>query len=50
MLERIRRRPIAREVYERVSMIGLAAVLGLFAIGLLNDLGGLLHDPGIVSP
>ncbi len=50
VLERIRRRPIAREVYERVSMIGLAAVLGLFAIGLLNDLGGLLHDPGIVSP
>ena len=50
VLERIRRRPIAREVYERVSVIGLAAVLGLFAIGLLNDLGGLLHNPSIVSP
>ena len=50
VLERIRRRPIAREVYERVSVIGLAAVLCLFMIGLTNDLGSLLGNPSIVSP
>ena len=30
-----------REVYERVSMVGLAVVLLLFFIGLSNDIGKL---------
>src|SRR5262245_24500914 len=36
--ERIRGRAIAREAYERFSMIGIALVLFLFVIGLTNDI------------
>jgi hypothetical protein len=32
---------VRREVYERVSVIGLALVLLLFFIGLTNDIGRL---------
>ena len=39
IVEGIRGRPLAREVYERVSMVGIVLVLGLFFIGLSNDLG-----------
>ncbi len=39
IVEGIRGRPLAREVYERVSMVGIALVLGLFFIGLSNDIG-----------
>jgi len=39
IVEGIRGRPLAREVYERVSMVGIALVLTLFFIGLSNDLG-----------
>ena len=39
MVEGIRGRALAREVYERVSMVGIALVLLLFFIGLSNDLG-----------
>jgi hypothetical protein len=35
---------VGREVYERVSVIGIALVLMLFFIGLSNDLGG--NGPG----
>ena len=31
---------IRREIYERVSAVGIAVVLLLFFIGLSNDLGG----------
>ena len=41
IVEGIRGRPLAREVYERVSMVGIVLVLGLFFIGLSNDLGRL---------
>jgi regulator of sigma E protease len=44
IVEGIRRRAVGREVYERVSIIGIALVLMLFFIGLSNDLGG--RGPG----
>ena len=37
LIEFFRRKPLAREVYERVSLIGIVAMLMLFAIGLSND-------------
>jgi regulator of sigma E protease len=39
LLEAVRGRAVAREVYERVSAIGIALVLMLFFIGLSNDVG-----------
>jgi len=39
ILEGVRGRAVAREVYERVSAIGIAVVLMLFFIGLSNDVG-----------
>jgi regulator of sigma E protease len=39
LLEAARGRAVAREVYERVSAIGIALVLMLFFIGLSNDVG-----------
>ena len=39
LLEAVRGRAIAREVYERFSAIGIALVLLLFFIGLSNDVG-----------
>jgi regulator of sigma E protease len=40
IIEGIRGRSVGREVYERVSVVGIALVLVLFFIGLSNDLGG----------
>jgi regulator of sigma E protease len=37
IVEGVRRRAIGREVYERVSIVGIALVLFLFMIGLTND-------------
>jgi regulator of sigma E protease len=39
IVEGIRGRSVGREVYERVSAVGIALVLLLFFIGLSNDLG-----------
>jgi regulator of sigma E protease len=44
LVEGIRHRAVGREVYERVSIIGIGLVLLLFFIGLSNDLGG--RGPG----
>ena len=41
LVEGIRGRSVGREVYERVSVIGIALVLFLFFIGLSNDIGRL---------
>nr|MBA2475827.1 site-2 protease family protein [Actinomycetota bacterium] len=41
LIEGLRGRGLGREVYERVSIVGLALVLFLFAIGLSNDIGRL---------
>lgn len=40
IIEGIRGRAVGREIYERVSVIGIAVVLLLFFIGLSNDVGG----------
>jgi regulator of sigma E protease len=39
ILEAIRGRAVPREIYERVSAVGIALVLTLFFIGLSNDVG-----------
>jgi regulator of sigma E protease len=36
--EGVRRRAVRREIYERVSVVGIALVLFLFVIGLSNDI------------
>ena len=41
LIEGIRGRAVTREVYERVSAVGIAVVLLLFFIGLSNDIGRL---------
>jgi regulator of sigma E protease len=41
LVEGVRGKAVAREVYERVSMVGIAVVLLLFFIGLSNDIGRL---------
>jgi regulator of sigma E protease len=41
LIEGVRGRAVAREVYERVSAVGIALVLLLFFVGLSNDLGRL---------
>ena len=37
VIESVRKRPLAREVYERVSMVGLALILIVFVIAAQND-------------
>jgi regulator of sigma E protease len=39
IVEGLRGRSLGREVYERVSMVGIVIVLFLFTIGLSNDIG-----------
>jgi regulator of sigma E protease len=39
LVEGIRRRAVPREVYERLSAVGIALVLLLFFVGLSNDIG-----------
>ena len=41
LIEGARGRFVRREIYERVSVVGLALVLLLFFIGLTNDISGL---------
>jgi regulator of sigma E protease len=40
LIEAIRRRPVAREVYERVSMVGIGLILLLMFVALSNDFSG----------
>jgi regulator of sigma E protease len=44
VIEAVRRRAIAREVYERVSVVGFSLIILIFLIAFSNDLGG--HSPG----
>ena len=44
IIEAVRRRAIAREVYERVSVVGFSLIILIFLIAFSNDLGG--HSPG----
>ena len=43
LIEAVRRRALAREVYERVSVVGFALVLLLFVIASSNDFSGGPH-------
>jgi regulator of sigma E protease len=43
LLEGVRRRAIARELYERVSVIGFSLLILIFFIALNNDLGRYFH-------
>jgi regulator of sigma E protease len=47
LIEGVRRRPLGREVYERVSLIGIVAMLMLFAVGLSNDVTRITSGPSI---
>jgi regulator of sigma E protease len=40
LVEGVRGRAVGREIYERVSAVGIALVLILFFVGLSNDIGG----------
>jgi regulator of sigma E protease len=40
VIEAVRRRALAREVYERVSVVGFALIILIWIIALSNDLGG----------
>jgi regulator of sigma E protease len=40
LIEAVRRRSLAREVYERVSVVGFSLIILIWLIALHNDLGG----------
>jgi regulator of sigma E protease len=40
LIEAVRRRPVAREVYERVSMVGFAVILLIWFVAISNDFSG----------
>ena len=40
VIEAVRRRALAREVYERVSVVGFSLIILIWLIALTNDLGG----------
>lgn len=42
LIESVRRRALAREVYERVSLVGLALIMLVFLIAVQNDTGHIL--------
>jgi regulator of sigma E protease len=44
VIEAVRRRALAREVYERVSVVGFSLIILIWLLALSNDLGG--HSPG----
>ncbi|MFM8793211.1 MAG: site-2 protease family protein, partial [Solirubrobacterales bacterium] len=44
VIEKIRGRPVPYAVMERAGIIGFALVLGLFFIGLTNDIGRLTGE------
>jgi regulator of sigma E protease len=43
LIEGVRRRALAREVYERVSVVGFAFILLIFVIAFSNDVSGRPH-------
>jgi regulator of sigma E protease len=43
LIESVRRRALAREVYERVSVVGIAFILLIMVIAFSNDLSGRPH-------
>ena len=43
LIEAVRRRALAREVYERVSVVGFALILLILVIAFSNDVSGAPH-------
>ena len=43
LIEGVRRRALAREVYERVSVVGIALIVLVFVIAFSNDVSGPTH-------
>jgi regulator of sigma E protease len=43
LIEAVRKRALAREVYERVSVVGIAFILLIFVIAFSNDVSGAPH-------
>jgi regulator of sigma E protease len=43
LIEGVRRRALAREVYERVSVVGIAFILLVMVIAFSNDVSGAPH-------
>jgi regulator of sigma E protease len=41
LIEGVRGRAVGRQVYERVSMVGIALILFIYVIGISNDIGNL---------
>ncbi len=41
LIEKLRRKPVPRAVFERVSIVGIVLMLMLFTVGLNNDIGRL---------
>jgi membrane-associated protease RseP (regulator of RpoE activity) len=41
LIEGLRGRAVGRQVYERVSMVGIALILFIYVIGISNDIGNL---------
>jgi len=41
LVEKIRRKPVSYRTMEQASVVGFMLVIGLFAIGLTNDIGRL---------
>ena len=52
LIERVRRKPLAREIYERVSLGGIAVFLVLFLLVLQQDVGRIIDGarPGRSAP
>ena len=44
LIERLRRRPLSREIYERVSLVGIAVFVVLFLLVLQQDVGRILDS------
>ena len=42
LIERVRRKPLSREIYERVSLGGIAVFVVLFLFVLQQDVGRIL--------
>jgi len=44
LIERLRRKPLSREIYERVSLVGISVFVLLFLFVLQQDVGRILDN------
>ncbi|MHB1390748.1 MAG: M50 family metallopeptidase [Thermoleophilia bacterium] len=50
VLEKIKGSPVSREVFEKVSFVGLSLFVMLFLVGVFNDIGKLLGPGFTIQP